>query len=97
MTVAFAYFAILEGPDVQTLGKMALGIEVVREDGTSAGAGAAVLRTLLRPVDGWLFFYGVALIAALLSKKNRRLGDMVARTLVVHVRNCPLRQPDGRR
>ena len=80
--VAFAYFAIMEGRFGQTLGKMALGIKVVREDGGRAGIREALLRTLLRIVDG-IGTYLVALIVALVSDKNQRLGDMVAKTLVV--------------
>jgi uncharacterized RDD family membrane protein YckC len=56
----FAYYTLLEGYLGQTLGKMLLGIKVVREDnGGVPGLGAAALRTLLRIIDG-LFFYLVA-------------------------------------
>jgi uncharacterized RDD family membrane protein YckC len=37
---------------------------------------------VLRIVDGF-FSYLVAFIAVLASQKNRRIGDMAARTLVV--------------
>ncbi|WP_266096559.1 RDD family protein [Rubrobacter marinus] len=40
------------------------------------------MRTLLRVVDG-LLSYGVAFVAVLVSEKRQRLGDMMARTLVV--------------
>lgn len=82
LVVGFAYFAVMEGRYGRTLGKMALGIRVVRRDGGTIGAWAAVLRTLMRGVDGF-GLYLVAFVMALLSKKNRRLGDMAARTLVV--------------
>jgi uncharacterized RDD family membrane protein YckC len=81
--IAFAYFALLEGNRGQTLGKMLLGIKVVREDnGEVPGFGAAAIRTVLRLIDG-LFFYLVGFIAILISSKNQRLGDMAANTLVV--------------
>jgi uncharacterized RDD family membrane protein YckC len=81
--IAFAYFALLEGNRGQTLGKMLLGIKVVREDnGEVPGLGAAAIRTVLRLIDG-LFFYLVGFIAILISSKNQRLGDMAANTLVV--------------
>jgi uncharacterized RDD family membrane protein YckC len=81
--VVFAYFMLLEGYLGQTLGKMLLGIKVVREDtGGVPGLGPAALRTLLRIIDG-LFFYLVAFISVLATQKNRRLGDMAANTLVV--------------
>ena len=83
LLVSFAYFTIMEGRYGQTLGKMALGIKVVREgDGRAPGIRAAVLRTLMRIVDG-IGSYVVAFVVALVSGKNQRLGDMVAKTLVV--------------
>lgn len=82
LIVALGYFAIMEGRFGQTLGKMALGIRVVREDGGTIGTREAILRTLLRIVDG-IGTYFVAFVVALISDKNQRLGDMVAKTLVV--------------
>ena len=73
----------MEGYLGQTLGKRLLGIKVVRADsGGVPGLGAAALRTVLRIIDG-IFFYLVAFISVLASQKNKRLGDMVAHTLVV--------------
>ena len=46
------------------------------------GLGGATTRPLLRLIDG-LFGYLVAFIAVLVSRKNQRLGDMAAHTLVV--------------
>lgn len=79
--VVFGYYTLLEGYLGQALGKMLLGIKVVREDsGEVPGHGAAALRTLLRIIDG-IFFYAVAFVSVLATQKNRRLGDMVAHTL----------------
>lgn len=81
--VVFAYYMLMEGYLGQTVGKMLLGIKVVREDnGEVPGLGGAAIRTALRIIDGF-FFYLVAFIAVLASGKNQRLGDMVAHTLVV--------------
>ena len=81
--LVFAYFFLMEGYLGQTVGKMLLGIKVVREDnGEVPGLGTAAIRTVLRLIDG-LFFYLVGFIAILVSGKNQRLGDMVAHTLVV--------------
>jgi uncharacterized RDD family membrane protein YckC len=81
--VVFAYFMLMEGYLGQTVGKMLLGIKVVREDnGEVPGLGTAAIRTLLRLIDG-LFLYLVGFIIVLISGKNQRLGDMVAHTLVV--------------
>ena len=83
LVLVVAYYILMEGYLGQTLGKMLLGIKVIREDnGEVPGVGAAAIRTALRIVDG-LFSYLVAFIAVLASAKNQRLGDMVAHTLVV--------------
>jgi uncharacterized RDD family membrane protein YckC len=82
--LAFAYFTLLEGYLGQTLGKMLLGIKVVREDnGEVPGLGAAAIRTVLRIIDALPFAYLVGFISILISSKNQRLGDMAANTLVV--------------
>jgi uncharacterized RDD family membrane protein YckC len=81
--LAFAYYILMEGYLGQTVGKMLLGIKVVREDsGEVPGIKTAAIRTVLRIIDG-LFFYLVAFISVVASGKNQRLGDMVAHTLVV--------------
>lgn len=81
--VAFAYYIAMEGYLGQTVGKMLLGIKVVREDtGEVPGLKAASIRTLLRIIDG-LLSYLVAFVTVLASQKNQRLGDMAAHTLVV--------------
>jgi uncharacterized RDD family membrane protein YckC len=81
--IVVLYYILLEGYLGQTVGKMLLGIKVVREDdGEVPGLGGATIRTLLRIVDG-IFNYLVAFIAVLISGKNQRLGDMAAHTLVV--------------
>ncbi|HEU4493876.1 MAG TPA: RDD family protein [Rubrobacteraceae bacterium] len=83
VALAFAYYTLLEGYRGQTVGKMLLGIKVVREDtGDVPGIGAAAIRTVLRIIDG-IFAYLVAFITVLISGKNQRLGDMAAHTLVV--------------
>jgi uncharacterized RDD family membrane protein YckC len=84
LILAFAYFTLLEGNRGQTLGKMLLGIKVVREDnGEVPGLGAAAIRTVLRLIDVLPFAYLVGYISILISSKNQRLGDMAANTLVV--------------
>jgi uncharacterized RDD family membrane protein YckC len=81
--IVVLYYILLEGYLGQTVGKMVLGIKVVRGDnGEVPGLGGATLRTLLRIIDG-LFSYLVAFITVLISGKNQRLGDMAAHTLVV--------------
>ena len=83
VVLAFAYYTLMEGYLGQTVGKMLLGIKVVREGtGDVPGLGAAAIRTVLRIIDG-IFAYLVAFVVVLVSGKNQRLGDMAANTLVV--------------
>lgn len=65
-----------------TVGKLALGLKVVKEDGSPLDWQASIVRTLLRIIDG-LFFYLIGAILVWTSPTNQRLGDKVAKTLVV--------------
>ena len=42
-----------------------------------------MIRNCVRIVESVLFFYAISALCALLSPRNRRLGDMAAGTLVV--------------
>ena len=70
----------------RSLGKMAMGLRVVREDGGPVRFRHAFVRGLLGVVEIWLTFGTVALIASLSSAKGRRIGDYLAGTVVVHER-----------
>jgi uncharacterized RDD family membrane protein YckC len=70
----------------RSLGKMAMGLRVVREDGGPARFRHAFVRGLLGVVEIWLTLGSVALIASLASAKGRRIGDYLAGTVVVHER-----------
>ena len=71
----FAGFEIVMGG--RTPGKRALGLRVVTREGGRAGAGALLMRNLLRPID---LFVGVPMMV--LDSLARRLGDRVAGTVV---------------
>ena len=68
----------------QTPGKRALGLRVVSADGAPIGWMASFVRNLMRTVDMLPFGYGAGLVASLADPWSRRLGDMVAGTLVIH-------------
>lgn len=83
--VFWAYPIVLESAwRGQTPGKKALGLRVVAADGAPVGWLAAITRNLLRTVDMLPFAYAIGLVASLVDPHARRLGDMVAGTLVVH-------------
>ncbi|HTU99095.1 MAG TPA: RDD family protein [Luteitalea sp.] len=71
--------------DGQTPGKRMCGLAVVHDEGTPVGAGASVTRNLMRAVDFLPVGYVTGAIAMLAAGDGRRLGDLAAGTLVVHV------------
>ena len=81
----WGYPIFLEARYGQTLGKRVLGLRVVAGDGAPVGWTAAIVRNLLRTVDMLPFGYATGLISSLVDAHGRRLGDLVADTLVVHV------------
>ena len=83
--IALAYYVVMEVTSGGTIGKKAMGLKVVKEDGTPLDWGASIIRNLLRIIDGF-FFYLVAAIVVWVSKKKQRLGDMAAHTLVVRAK-----------
>ncbi len=80
--VGLAYYVVMEVKMGGTVGKLALKLKVVREDGAPLDWQSSILRNVLRIIDGF-FFYLVGAIVVWVSKKKQRLGDMVAHTLVV--------------
>ena len=84
--VGVAYWMILPGLKGWTVGKLATGIRVVKDDGTCpAGIGKNVVRQLLWIADYFPYFipYLTGFIVALTHKRNKRVGDIVAGTLVI--------------
>lgn len=77
-----AYFTILEGTTGQTVGKMLCKIKVVKEDENPCDLHTAFIRNILRVIDG-IFVYLVGAIFIARSDKKQRLGDRVAKTIVV--------------
>ena len=90
--IFWAYPIVLEACwNGQTVGKRVLGLRVVAADGAPVGWVAAIVRNLLRTVDMLPLFYATGLVASLCDSYGRRLGDMVAGTLVVHT-TVPVRR-----
>ncbi|WP_069768500.1 RDD family protein [Streptomyces sp. LUP30] len=70
----------------RSLGKMACGLRVVRDDGGPIRFRHALVRGAVGVVEILLTFGVVACIASLVSARGRRLGDVFAGTLVVRER-----------
>lgn len=67
-----------------TPGKRFSGLVVLRDDGTPLDWSASVARNFLRAVDFLPFFYAFGLITMGLNRESKRLGDLLAGTLVVY-------------
>ncbi len=79
------YQIVMEATQGATLGKMALGLRVVKTDGSPTGWSEAVIRNLLRIIDGlFVGLVGVVLISN--SPLKQRFGDRVAHTVVIRRR-----------
>ncbi|GJF23315.1 MULTISPECIES: RDD family protein [Streptomyces] len=70
----------------RSLGKMACGLRVVRDDGGPIRFRHALVRGLIGVVEILLTLGVVACIASLVSARGRRVGDVFAGTLVVRER-----------
>lgn len=82
--VLFGYDIIFETLNRgRTIGKITVGIRVVRAGGAPVGFITSSVRNLLRIVDFLPAFYAVGMISVLATQRNQRLGDLAAGTLVV--------------
>jgi uncharacterized RDD family membrane protein YckC len=72
--------------DGRSIGKRSFGIRVVRSGGEPVDFRASAVRNLVRLVDGLLTMYMGGVVAILLSRRNQRLGDVAAGTLVIRDR-----------
>ncbi|GHB61258.1 membrane protein [Streptomyces viridiviolaceus] len=70
----------------RSLGKMACGLRVVRDDGGPIRFRHALVRGLIGVIEILMTFGVVACVASLVSARGRRLGDVFAGTLVVRER-----------
>jgi uncharacterized RDD family membrane protein YckC len=70
--------------DGQTPGKKAMGLRVVNANGTPVTWIASIVRNLMRTVDLLPFGYAFGLASCLIDRHSRRIGDLVAGTLVVY-------------
>ena len=83
--LALLYLIVMEATQGATLGKMALGLRVVKTDGSPINWSQSIIRNLLRIVD-CLFCYLVGAILVWNSPLRQRFGDHVANTVVVRRR-----------
>ena len=85
LLIFLLHFILLEGAHGQTVGKMAVKIKVVQEDGTKIDYAGAAVRNILRVIDAIQFFIPYLLGAILIwtSGRKQRVGDRAVSTAVV--------------
>lgn len=77
----------------KSLGKLAIGARVVRDDGGSIGFRHAFIRALIGVFEIYMTFGALAAAVALLNGKAKRLGDLVAGTYSQNERVSAMASP----
>lgn len=70
----------------QTIGKMAMGLRVIKSNGDNASIGDLFLRWVFRLIDLGGSFGALGIIVALSNERSQRLGDLVGNTVVIKLR-----------
>lgn len=83
VVAGLAYFVYTEGTYGQTLGKRALGLLVVTEDGDPIDTRDALVRSVFRVVDALPAFFLLGAAVILVTERGQRVGDLIADTVVV--------------
>ncbi len=71
----------------KTIGKKIIGIRVIQENGHSITLLSSFIRNFLRIIDMLPANYFLGMIMVYFHSKHKRLGDLVAGTIVVHERH----------
>jgi uncharacterized RDD family membrane protein YckC len=71
-------------PAAASPGKQAMGLQVLMANGLPLTPEGCLIRNLLRAVDFLPLFYGFGIVAILLRRDSRRLGDLAGGTLVAY-------------
>ncbi|WP_047983925.1 RDD family protein [Ornithinibacillus californiensis] len=72
----------------KTLGKKLVGIRVIQDNGHSITLLSSLVRNLLRIIDMLPTSYFLGMVFVFFHSKHKRLGDIVAGTIVVHERGA---------
>jgi uncharacterized RDD family membrane protein YckC len=70
----------------RSLGKLAIGARIVRDDGGSISFRHAFIRSLVAVIEIFMTIGGIATATALFNSRSKRLGDIMAGTYSQHER-----------
>ncbi len=80
---ATLYYLVLEWVLSGTVGKLLTGIRIAKINGDKIDFKASLIRNILRIIDFLPLFYLVGAISIWTSKEKQRLGDKLAKTIVI--------------
>jgi uncharacterized RDD family membrane protein YckC len=87
LAIAMLVLAIVVAPLVvevlshgKSLGRLAVGARIVRDDGGAIGFRHAFIRALTGVLEIFMTFGGIAIVVSLLNSRSKRLGDLLAGT-----------------
>ena len=81
----WGYFTLFEAFwNGQTPGKRLMKLRVIQQSGRALGLFESMSRNLIRFIDMLPVFYFVGALCVFVNRRQQRLGDMAAGTLVVH-------------
>jgi uncharacterized RDD family membrane protein YckC len=93
LTIVFMVIVFVGYPTItetltrgRTLGKLAVGLRVVGDDGGPERFRQALVRSLTGFLEIWTLLGSPALITSLLNQRGKRLGDLFAGTIVIQDR-----------
>ena len=87
--LVFVYYTLFESLTAASVGKLVFHMRVTTDDGAKPPGLAVVVRNLVR-LPEVLFWYVPSGISCLSSARNKRLGDLAARTVVVRRSAAPI-------
>jgi uncharacterized RDD family membrane protein YckC len=100
MLIIFTVLALVGYPVIfetatrgRSLGKMAMGLRVVSDDGGPERFRQALFRGLAGVIEIWMLTGGPAVVCSLVSPKGKRIGDIFAGTVVIGERAPKLSPP----
>jgi uncharacterized RDD family membrane protein YckC len=70
----------------RSVGKLAVGARIVRDDGGAISIRHSVIRGLVGALEIYMTLGAIAIVTALLNGKSKRLGDLLAGTYSQHER-----------
>jgi uncharacterized RDD family membrane protein YckC len=87
------YFIVFESLHGATPGKLITRMRVVKEDGAACDFKAALIRALLRYIDGLVGGVVAGLCMCATGDTNQRIGDLLARTIVANTDDPGIKEP----